>query len=239
MLTWRSIADAVRGVVSPLVVLLSLPLYTLCSFPRRSIVQTLLMHRHLCALAASALAWSAATVNASPIDSLVRQTTLAPLYTPPPPHSDQASDLVTNDHVIRDSYIVVLDESLDQDDVAQHHAHVQSLHARHQSSSLVDDVYRGIKHTFHVGGKREQHHLSPREATASAVNGAGLRRKQLKGYSGHFPEQLVDEIRALKGVKYVERDTIVKTQDVENGAPWVSSDPWRDSVPPPAECGGR
>ncbi|KWU45475.1 hypothetical protein RHOSPDRAFT_9483, partial [Rhodotorula sp. JG-1b] len=160
---------------------------------------------------------------------------LAPLYTPPPPHSDQASDLVTNDHVIRDSYIVVLDESLDQDDVAQHHAHVQSLHARHQSSSLVDDVYRGIKHTFHVGGKREQHHLSPREATASAVNGAGPRRKQLKGYSGHFPEQLVDEIRALKGVKYVERDTIVKTQDVENGAPWVSVDPWRDSVPPPAE----
>lgn len=199
------------------------------------------MHRHLCALAASALAWSAATVSASPIDSLVRQTTLAPLYTPPPPQSDSdhASELVTNDHVIRDSYIVVLDDSLDQDDIAQHHAHVQALHARHQSS-LVDDVYRGIKHTFHVGGKREQHHLSPREATASAVNAAGPRRKQLKGYSGHFPEQLVDEIRALKGVKYVERDTIVKTQDVENGAPWVSvTSSWRDSVPPPAACGGR
>ncbi|GAA5864586.1 hypothetical protein JCM3774_005175 [Rhodotorula dairenensis] len=178
------------------------------------------MHRHLCALAASALAWSAATVSASPIDSLVRQTTLAPLYTPPPPTSSgDHSDLVTNEHIIRDSYIVVLDDHLDQDDIAQHHAHVQSLHARHQS--LVDDVYHGIKHTFYVGGKRIHHSLASRDATASATNAAsGPRRKQLKGYSGHFPEQLVDEIRALKGVKYVERDSVVKTQDVENGAPW-------------------
>ncbi|GAA5980137.1 hypothetical protein JCM10908_001547 [Rhodotorula pacifica] len=177
------------------------------------------MHRHLCALAATALAWSAGVANSSPIDSVrPPYTTLAPLYTPPPPHSADNS-LVTNEHIIRDSYIVVLEDHLEPDHVAQHHAHVRSLHARHhESSSLVDEVFEGIRHTFHVGGKRH-HHLSSRDATASATN-SPPRRKQLKGYSGHFPEPVVDQIRALKGVKYVERDSIVKTQDVENGAPW-------------------
>lgn len=176
------------------------------------------MHRHLYALAATAAAWSAAVVSASPIDSAVRQTTLAPLYTPQPPNHDSAG-FETDSHVIRDSYIVVLEDHLEPDELAQHQAHVHSLHARHARSLAAavnsDDApaFQGIKHTYHVGGKKRHHHHADQD------------RKQLKGYSGHFAEQLVDEIRALKGVKYVERDSIVHALDVEKDAPWVSFSP--------------
>lgn len=196
--------------------LVSFSFSTACP-PRRTTAHDTLeaMYPSLAALA-GALAAAAAGVAASPIDA-VRATTLAPLYTPPPPVVDSAAAAAafdTNSHIIRDSYIVVLHDHLEEDAVQEHHAHVHALHARHAhdaSANTAAAVYEGIRHTFHVGGKkhRSSHHHERRAP------------KQLKGYSGHFAEQLVDQIRALEGVKYVERDSIVHTRDVENGAPWV------------------
>ncbi|KAJ7286983.1 peptidase S8/S53 domain-containing protein [Mycena rebaudengoi] len=42
----------------------------------------------------------------------------------------------------------------------------------------------------------------------------------VKGYAGHFSEKVVDQVRAMPEVDYVERDQIVRTQDVQKSAPW-------------------
>lgn len=45
-----------------------------------------------------------------------------------------------------------------------------------------------------------------------------------KGYSGHFSEQVVERIREMPEVDFVEKDQIVRTTDfnTQKGAPWVS-----------------
>jgi len=44
----------------------------------------------------------------------------------------------------------------------------------------------------------------------------------IKGYSGRFTPRVVEQIRSRPEVAYVERDQIVRTMDVQKGAPWVS-----------------
>ena len=45
---------------------------------------------------------------------------------------------------------------------------------------------------------------------------------RLAGYAGHFSDDSVQALRALNEVEFVERDSIVTTQETERGAPWVS-----------------
>ncbi|KAL8277406.1 hypothetical protein RQP46_010246 [Phenoliferia psychrophenolica] len=130
---------------------------------------------------------------------------LAPIYTPPAP-SGSASALTTDGHIIRDSYLVILEDHLAPSHVARHHQHVQDLHAQESGARTLvvggapERTHGGVKHTFSVGKK---------------VGG-----KKLHGYSGEFSEHTLDRIRALEGVKYVERDSIVWASEVEKGAPW-------------------
>ncbi|KAI9511441.1 subtilisin-like serine protease [Russula earlei] len=42
----------------------------------------------------------------------------------------------------------------------------------------------------------------------------------IKGYAGKFTEQVVQRIREMPEVEYVERDQIVKIQDIQKSAPW-------------------
>jgi len=42
----------------------------------------------------------------------------------------------------------------------------------------------------------------------------------VKGYSGHFSERVINELRTMPEVELVERDQIVHTTDVQNLAPW-------------------
>jgi len=42
----------------------------------------------------------------------------------------------------------------------------------------------------------------------------------IKGYAGKFSDQLVARIREMPEVDYIEHDQIVKTQEVQNSAPW-------------------
>ncbi|GAA5831880.1 hypothetical protein JCM11251_003919 [Rhodosporidiobolus azoricus] len=150
--------------------------------------------------------------SALPTDSFV----LAPLYSPPPPPTAQDSLAVqTNHHIVQDSYLVVLQDHLDDADIDHHHTHVDHLHSKHQharlvaaqSSNIPHSTREGIKHRYNVGGRKHR-------------NGKKAARKLLKGYSGHFNEETVDAIRAMKGVKYVERDSLVWASDIEKGAPW-------------------
>src|SRR5712671_4348739 len=43
----------------------------------------------------------------------------------------------------------------------------------------------------------------------------------IKGYAGKFTDRVLERIREMPEVEYVERDQIVKTQDTQLTAPWV------------------
>lgn len=43
----------------------------------------------------------------------------------------------------------------------------------------------------------------------------------INGYAGKFTDRVLQRIREMPEVDYVERDQIVKTQDVQISAPWV------------------
>lgn len=168
------------------------------------------------------LACSTASANPLPVPS---DFILAPVYTPPPPPPNAATGgSVVDSHIVSDSYLIVLKDDLEPHDIDRHHAHVESIHNADSkmrllaTSAAVNVVngagagaatpskYHGIKHKFHIGGKKKLREKS----------------KVVKGYSGHFAPETLDAIRAMPDVKYVEKDSIVWATEVERGAPWVS-----------------
>jgi cerevisin len=72
--------------------------------------------------------------------------------------------------------------------------HYNFLHAAHAEDPLLEDE-SGIRHVF------DSH---------------------IKGYAGKFSDSVLQRIREMPEVDYVERDQIVRTQDVQKSAPWVS-----------------
>lgn len=94
-------------------------------------------------------------------------------------------------HIIADSYIVVMHK----DQVQKRDEHLswfQSLHASDVAARDLD--LSGLKHEYDLGG--------------------------LSGYSGHFSEEVLDQIRARPEIAYVEKDTYVFQSEVQKGAPW-------------------
>ena len=96
-------------------------------------------------------------------------------------HNDAAPILSsTNAKEIPDSYIVKFKEHVDQNLAAAHHGWVQDLHTSTQyrktelrkrsQTPMVDDIFSGLKHTYNIAGG-------------------------LLGYSGHFDEDVIEEIR--------------------------------------------
>ena len=96
-------------------------------------------------------------------------------------HRDAAPILSSVDaKEIPNSYMVVFKNHVRHDHAAAHHNWVQDLHTASQNERLelrkrsqfpfVDEVYEGLKHTFHI------------------PNG-------LLGYSGHFDENVIEQIR--------------------------------------------
>jgi len=51
---------------------------------------------------------------------------------------------------------------------------------------------------------------------------AGVRHvyDHFNGYSGRFTPQVVEQLRAMPEVDYIEKDQIVRTMKVQSGAPW-------------------
>lgn len=145
---------------------------------------------------------------------------LAPLYTPPPPPSDGAlaSSLDTDAHIIRDSYIIVLQDHLEEHNIVAHHEQVESLHKADLRLMALKASSSGSPNTVAVGGD-----FDGLEGIGHKYHvGKNSGKKGFKGYSGKFSSSTLDAIRTLKEVKYVERDSVVWASEIEKGAPWVS-----------------
>jgi cerevisin len=115
----------------------------------------------------------------------------------------------TNAKEIPGSYIVVFKKHVDSDVAAAHHSWVQDIHGQQTGRmdlkkrflglefGFGEELYAGLKDTFNIAGS-------------------------LMGYSGHFHEDTIEEIRNHPDVEYIERDSEVHTLEdaVERNAPW-------------------
>ncbi|KAL1922301.1 uncharacterized protein VTP21DRAFT_9840 [Calcarisporiella thermophila] len=127
---------------------------------------------------------AATAASAWPIFSIPLQEPLAPLV------SSETAE------VVRDGYIVVLKDNIEQHRVQAHHDWVKRMHEDDPLSRVLSDpgVAAGIKHTYALDN--------------------------FVGYAGHFSELTVDKIRRNEDVAYVERDSIVYASEIQRNAPW-------------------
>ncbi|KAK2756533.1 serine protease [Arachnomyces sp. PD_36] len=111
---------------------------------------------------------------------------------------------------VPDNYIVVLKKDVTEDSASEHQSWVQRLHSSAEEltktelrkRSLTDDItsFTGLKHTYNIPGS-------------------------FVGYSGHFHEDVIEQVRRSPDVDYIEKDSEVHTMakdepSVENNAPW-------------------
>jgi len=125
--------------------------------------------------------------------TIVSNVLSKPLKVKPFPYN--SPPLVFADHHHRtdidNSYIVLFKDDLPTD--------VKEDHMNFLLSALADDPFvgddlAGIKHIY-------DGHIT--------------------GYSGRFPEWVIEQIRRMPEVKFVEKDQIVHVQDAQPSAPWV------------------
>lgn len=111
--------------------------------------------------------------------------------------------LVVEDHphgTINNSYIVLLKHDLP---TALKDSHMNFLQTAHGDDPLMDDELAGINHVY-------DGHIT--------------------GYSGRFTEKVIEQIRRLPEVMFVEKDQIVRTQETQHSAPWVGVFPQRETL---------
>ncbi|KAL2002468.1 hypothetical protein VTN02DRAFT_6735 [Thermoascus thermophilus] len=114
----------------------------------------------------------------------------------------------SNAKQVPDSYIVVFKKHVTAESAAAHHSWVQDIHLDHENQRMelrkrsqfpfTDDAFEGLKHTYNIAGS-------------------------LLGYSGHFDESVIEQIRRHPDVDFVERDSEVHTMEdptIEKNAPW-------------------
>jgi cerevisin len=103
-------------------------------------------------------------------------------------HGDAAPILSSsNAEVIPNSYIIKFKKHVTQPSAAKHRSWIQQIHNSKEEERielrkrgqipLVDDVFRGLKHTYKVG-------------------------EHFMGYSGHFDESVIEEVRRHPDVSY-------------------------------------
>ena len=101
----------------------------------------------------------------------------SPLFSTQTIHKEAAPILSsTNADAVPNSYIVVFKDHVTHGGANAHHAWVQDLHSvkmdlrKRSQIPFFDDIFHGLKHTYNIAGS-------------------------LRGYSGHFDESVVEEIR--------------------------------------------
>lgn len=137
--------------------------------------------------------------------SLASSALATPLSTSP--YSQRRPDfgvapLVEVEHVhgtINNSYIVVLKDDIPSSLMQNHLNFLQSAHE--SDSFLGDNVASGLRHVYDT---------------------------HIKGYAGEFTDRVLEQIRRMPEVDFIERDQIVHTTDIgpiytQKSAPWVSS----------------
>jgi len=126
-------------------------------------------------------------------------------------HNDAAPVLSTTQaEEVPNSYMVVFKKHVKHDAAETHHEWVQSVHSKSQGERselrkrsqfpITTDVFDGLKHTYNIVGG-------------------------LMGYSGHFDDETLEEIRRHPDVDYIEKDSVVHTMggddyETEKNAPW-------------------
>ncbi|KAK3310817.1 subtilisin-like serine protease [Chaetomium strumarium] len=130
-------------------------------------------------------------------------------------HGDAAPILSSsNAEVVPNSYIIKFKKHVGEDSASAHHAWIQEIHTNRETERadlkkrgqmpLVDDVFRGLKHTYKIG-------------------------QEFMGYSGHFDDEVIEQVRRHPDVEYIERDSVVHTMrveetkcdsELEKAAPW-------------------
>ena len=75
----------------------------------------------------------------------------------------------------------------------------------------------------HFNFLQAAHYADPLLADQSGIR--HVYNGHISGYAGFFSDAVVDQLRSLPEVEYIERDQIVHTTDVQKTAPWVSSIP--------------
>lgn len=103
---------------------------------------------------------------------------------------------MTSEHpygTINNSYIVVLRDDLPQAVIQNHFNFLQMAHA--SDSFLGDESAEGLRHVY------DGH---------------------LKGYAGEFTENVIEQVRRMPEVDFVEQDQIVHTMNIstQKGSPW-------------------
>lgn len=108
------------------------------------------------------------------------------------------------------SYIVVFKDHVDEKIAADHHSWIQEIHnqveiertelKKRSQLPILNKGFNGLKHTYNIAGN-------------------------FMGYSGHFDEKIIDEVRRHPDVEYVEADSVVRaldmtTSNIEKQAPW-------------------
>lgn len=126
-------------------------------------------------------------------------------------HKD-AAPVLSSVHAeeVPDNYMVVFKKHVKDHDAKQHHDWVQGVHSKGEMERMelrkrsqiptASDVFEGLKHTYNI------------------IDG-------LMGYSGHFDEETLEQIRRHPDVDYIEKDSIVHTMgdddyETEKNAPW-------------------
>ncbi|KAL1958651.1 hypothetical protein VTO42DRAFT_3994 [Malbranchea cinnamomea] len=121
-------------------------------------------------------------------------------------HKDSAPVLSsTNSKEVPNSYIVVFKKHVTPASAEAHQSWVQELHTTVETKKLrkrsqfpfKNEVFDGLKHTYDIAGS-------------------------LLGYSGHFDEEVIEQVRRHPDVEYVEKDSEVHTMahETQTNAPW-------------------
>jgi cerevisin len=135
----------------------------------------------------------------------------APAFTTETIHEGSAPVLSSVNAVeIPDNYIVVFKKHVDDASAAIHQNWVQEVHFESENQRtelrkrgqfpITTDIFEGLKHTYNIGG-------------------------HFKGYSGHFDEDIIEQVRNHPDVEYVEKDSVVHALgndagELEKNAPW-------------------
>jgi cerevisin len=116
----------------------------------------------------------------------------------------------SNAVAVPDSYIVVFKKHVSESSANEHHLWVQDIHQtaeaqrtelrKRSSFPTTNDIFEGLKHTYNIAG-------------------------DFLGYSGHFDDETIEQVRRHPDVEYIEKDSIVHTLGEEEGeteknAPW-------------------
>ena len=146
--------------------------------------------------------------------SLAAAAAAAPSFSTETVH-DGAAPILSASNVddIPNAYIIKFKDHVSEKKASDHHMWVQKIHTKGEDERLElrkrgavsDAVFSGLKHTYGIG-------------------------QGFLGYSGHFDESIIEQVRRHPDVEYIHRDTIVHTMkwetqedckpETESNAPW-------------------